>query len=417
MNSSKPLFEAAVIGAGASGMMAAVLLGRAGIKTLLIERRQRGGAKLLMSGGSHCNITHQAVFEKDYGTAQPKTIRNILRSFPVSQTIQFFETIGIDVVEGEGGKCFPSTNRAMSVLESFLRELEHLEVSLKLSALVQRIEKKGDHFRILGEGFEETAQNVILCTGGLSYPETGSDGLGFKLAISLGHKLVETFPALVPLASEDPDWQKLAGISLPCRLNFYQRGTKKVTLTEAVLFTHFGFSGPAILDLSRYWNAEKDNSKKRIEICFFPHYEETAFERELVAQTVRNSRVTVKNYLLRYLPERLSEILVLKSGIEAAATLAHLKKEERRALIQTLFHYTLPISGSLGYDKAEVTAGGVDLEEVDARTLESKLVPGLFFAGEILDCDGRLGGFNFQWAWSSAHAVASGIIHKIQPRS
>ena len=268
------------------------------------------------------------------------------------------------------------------------------------------------YFQVSGEGFSHQATQLVLCTGGLSYPSSGSDGVGYTIAKSFGHHFIETSPALTPLTTSDPDWKALSGLSLPVSLTFFSNGKKEIFYTGAFLFTHFGFSGPVALNISRHWIRASKEFPKKIEINFLPAEQEDKFREQLKKSREDKPIRAVKNILTKILPARLIETVFSKLKISADLKTNQLARETRESIIQFLFHHELPVNGAIGYTKAEVTAGGIDLREVNSKTLESELRPGLFFAGEILDVDGRIGGFNFQWAWSSGFVVGSHLARQ-----
>ncbi len=413
MTESMTKYDVAVVGAGAAGLMAAVWCGRLGLKVLLLDGREKFGAKILISGGTRCNITNRQVSEKDFKSNSPRVVRNILAALPPVKAVAFFNEIGIEVVEEAGGKYFPSTHSGKTVLESFVREIEKLQVDLKVPVKVAGIAKENGYFKISGNGQNFYAKTAVLTTGGLSFPATGSDGSGYEIARSFGHSLVETSPSLTPLETNDRDFKKITGISLPVKLIF-QSPEETASYEGSFLFTHFGFSGPVVLDISRHWIRAADKARARIFVNFFPGHSDEELRELFIeeAQYGQESKFLGK-FLSQALPARFVSLFLYKLNIDPQIPLNDLRREEREKVIQTLLHFPLPVSGSLGYAKAEVTAGGVDLAEVDPKTLESKKADGLFFAGEILDVDGRIGGFNFQWAWASGYAAACAVKKKI----
>lgn len=356
-----------MVGAGAAGLMAVIQAARSpgSPSVLLLDTRAKIGAKILISGGTRCNVTNRQVNPLDYHGGPTHFVKHVLEAFTPAQTIRFFESIGVDLVLEPTGKYFPTTHSGRTVLEALLSALEKAGAELETGSRVAAVTKKENGFEVTvhtaaGKRPTLLARQVILATGGLSYPETGSDGMGFKIAESLGHTIVPTAPALTPFVTQDKDWPILTGVTVDTELSFYENGKKKASTRGAMLFTHEGFSGPAALDLSRHWTCS-ESADKRVEADF------------------------LEGFKKKDLPQRLVNILRNKNGLEA----------------QSLRHCDLSVSGVIGYKRAEVTAGGVNLKEVSVGTMESKKVPGLYFAGEILDMDGRIGGFNFQWAWST----------------
>lgn len=357
-------------------------------KILLVDRREKIGAKILISGGTRCNVTNRAVSPSDYCGGPPHFVKHVLEAFSPEETIRFFDSIGVELVLEPTGKYFPVTHSGKTVLEALLAEVGRLGVELKTGLSIDEVRRTKDGFEASGI----PAKKIALTTGGLSYPETGSDGTGYRIALSLGHSLMKTVPALTPFTTDDADWQSLSGITLAAKLYFYKNGKKTAQAEDSFLFTHFGFSGPAALDLSRHWMKASPDEKRQVFISFLPEQSETTVREALERRKVSNPNQSFKRALIAEfgLPERLVDVL--------------LKKYSGKNLTQTihfLLHGPLPVTGVVGYKKAEVTAGGVDLSQVRVSSMESKIVPGLYFAGEILDVDGRIGGFNFQWAWSS----------------
>jgi len=401
------IYDVVIVGAGAAGLMCAIQCPRPGAQILLLDGQREIGAKILMSGGTRCNVTNRTVSESQYHSGSSLLVKRILAAFPPAKTIPFFKNLGVSLQEEPGGKLFPKTHDAKTVLEALKTAVMAKGVKLQTNFKVTQVLRTEHGFSLRGAGWECETLCLVLCTGGLSYPTTGSDGTGYTLAHALGHALTPTTPALTPLMSPDPDWRTLTGLSLPCRLTFWEGGRKKEVYEDPLLFTHFGFSGPVALDISRHW-VRSDKSDKKIAANFLPHIPEERLRKELV-QTGGQGRKTVAVLLAKYLPDRFVEVFLKKMGIEQRVTLAAFKREDREKIIRFLHHYPLEVNGVYGYRKAEVTAGGIPLSEVHPKTLESKIQPGLFFAGEIFDVDGQIGGYNFQWAWSSATVAALGV--------
>ena len=402
-------WDVLIVGAGPAGLMAAIPCAEAKLKTLVLDGSATIGAKLLISGGGRCNITNLKVSEKDYQTGAPRTVRNILRAFPPERVLEFFKGLGVEMVLEEGTKYFPEEQSAKVVLQALLQASRRAGVVTQKGKKVQTVSKGRGIFHVSGEGFEYLAKALVIATGGLSYPGMGSDGSGFLLAKSLGHSLVPTIPALTPLITDDADWKNLAGITLSVRLSLIADGKKTAQSDGAMLFTHVGFSGPVVLDISGSW-IRCGTKLKELVANFLPAYREADIIAELARSVATHPDRSWKRSLIQYFPERLVEVLLKKCGIDPRKQLDQIPKKEREAFLRLLFQFPVKVTGSQGYEKAEVTSGGVDLREVDAKTLESNLCAQLFFAGEILDVDGRIGGFNFQWAWASGSVVGRSIV-------
>lgn len=406
----------AVVGAGAAGLMAAISAARSNsvLKINLFDSREKIGAKILMSGGTRCNVTHREVLPQDYQGGSRNFIKNVLHAFDAERAKQFFKEIGVELVLEETGKLFPATHSGKTVLEALVRESKSRHVELISGVKITQVRKEKDFFILkgrnkAGEYQEWAAQRVVLTTGGLSYPETGSDGAGYEIAEAFGHTLAPRYASLTPLTTEEAVWKMLSGVALEVRLSFYLRGKKIESFQDSFLFTHFGFSGPAAMNVSRFVEAHLAEKNWHVEACFLPHTRREDFEKHLVGQRKSGPLRKLKNLLAEdyLLPQSFVERALQKNKIKETLILNQLKGAEQDVLTDFLYRYKLPVSGTLGYKKAEVTAGGVRLEEVQYASMESRKEPGLHFAGEILDADGRIGGFNFQWAWSTGYIAGT----------
>lgn len=420
--------DVAVLGAGAAGLIAGVRAAECGARVLVLEKNRRAGVKILMSGGTRCNLTNarglrrlEAVSGPIDPAFNPSACRGIraiqeafagggaflgpaLRQFDVDQTVRLFESAGV-VTKVEGnGKIFPASDRAVDVLDALVKRLDRSGAAFRGQSPVLTIEQRdaarGFHVGLAGSSI--TARRVILAVGGQSYPGCGTSGDGYEVAKRLGHSIVETRPALVPIRVE-PDWvASLRGLSLPdvtvsVRLPSGQLLQER---REALLFAHFGLSGPAILDVSRAVARHDGPEHLLLQIDFFPGVNREALDAH-IQMACRQGKQSILSILAADLPHRLSECLVDAAGIPLGRGGSDLSRAERQRLVTTLKALTLPIQGSLGFEKAEVTSGGVMLDEVDPRTMASRIVPGLFIIGEVLDLDGLIGGYNFQAAWST----------------
>jgi len=400
-----------IVGAGAAGLMTAIWAGRTAQanktpkKIILFDSKAKIGAKILMSGGTRCNVTNREVTSADYEGEPRHVIKHVLEGFRPEETRQFFQEIGVALVLEPTGKYFPETNSAQTVLTALIEEMRRVDVDLRTQARVTQIKKieQGFRLQLVDQDAALIAKQVVLTTGGLSHPTTGSDGAGYVMAKQLGHTARPTFPALTPLMTTDKIWQSLSGIAFPMTLSFYQNGKKQKERTEAVLFTHFGFSGPAALDISRYWASAEKESAPQIVARFLPEQNEESLKQLFKTGRKKFPTQQLHNFFLKQtsLPARFLEAIFTKLKINGETVLAELSEKTIKQLIQGFLYYPLEVSGVYGYQKAEVTAGGVDLREIHPATMASKKMPGLFLAGEILNVDGRIGGFNFQWAWST----------------
>jgi hypothetical protein len=398
--------DIAIVGAGAAGLMTAIAAaGENGParSVFLLDSRKKIGAKILMSGGTRCNVTNVKVTPADFEGGPKHIVKHVLEAFTPDETMKFFEGIGVHLVLEPTGKYFPTTHSGKTVLEALVKEAEKRGVRLLTDARVKDVRKEGDLFILSGGTGEIIARKVILTTGGLSYPETGSDGRGFEIAKSFGHSIVRTVPALTPLTTEDAGWKGLSGVAVETRLSFYEEGRKRAERAGALLFTHFGFSGPAALDISRYFASCEKAHSPSIVASFAPAETEESLGKRLAAFQKKHPQKMMKSFLTEELrlPESFVDVFLRKIEMDPKTPARRFPRAAGGRFIHWLLNYPLEVTGVVGYKKAEVTAGGVDLKEIRHATMESRRVPGLYFAGEILDVDGRIGGFNFQWSWSS----------------
>lgn len=389
-----------VIGAGAAGLTAAIFAARGGRRVLLLEGTQKPGQKILISGGGRCNILPGRASHLDFHSdGSPNTIRKILAAWPLPEVRRFFEDdLGVALaLEEESGKLFPASNRARTVLDALLAAAQAAGAELRPGARMVGMERAGDSWRVrLESGERLDAARVILATGGLSVPGTGSDGAGLRIAAELGHRLIPTYPALTPLTTASEAHKTLAGVSLPATRVSAPRPDGKgiVTYRGGFLFTHRGYSGPAVLNISHVPVRSTFVGGPRPAVSV----QWTRFDRSGWDEELRGGLGPVAGTLRKHIPERLALALLDEVGI-THARLGQLKREDRLRLVDALTDYRLPWSGHEGYRVAEVTGGGVALDEMNAATLESRVAPGLHLCGEILDAFGPIGGYNFLWAW------------------
>jgi hypothetical protein len=364
-----------------------------------------------MSGGTRCNVTHDVITAADYHGGSRHVVARLLREFSHEDTVRFFAELGVELKREETGKLFPVTDDANTVLDALVRECTARGVRILTGRKVVAIERAAGGAGFLlttAAGETHTARAVILTTGGLSYPRTGSDGTGYQLAQALGHSLTPTSPALTPLEASGDLHARLRGVTLPVELTVVVAGKRFWRGTGSFLFTHFGYSGPVALDASRHVVREGWHAPVEVHANFLPGETPEACDASLLAEAAHEPRRSLLGTLRTRLPERLSEELLSEVGVPAERALAQLTRDERRRLVRALTAFVLPVTRVMGYRKAEVTAGGVPLAEVDPSTLESRCAPGLYLAGEILDVEGRLGGYNFQFAWSTGWVAGRG---------
>ena len=397
-----------VIGAGAAGTMAAIFAAESGAEVTLVERTRDGGRKILISGGGRCNVLPAHLDESRFVTdSSPNTLRKMLRSWPLDEQVAFFERrLGIPlVVETETMKRFPASHRARDVRDGLLACARDQGVTLLFDTPVTTFTPAAAGWRVERErGAAIDADALIVATGGLSVPNTGSDGTGLRVLEALGYEMHPTYPALTPVTASEPAFAALAGVSLTVTLTA-KDARRTATATGGFLFTHRGYSGPSVLDVSHVIARSGSATGDRAAIAVrWSALGESQWEERLRPQKTR----TVLGAVRAELPDRLATTLVSLAGVDPARVLSELRREERLRLVEALVRGSLPWTGDEGYRKAEVTGGGVSLAEVDPRTMESRRHAGLFLCGEVLDAFGPIGGYNFAWAWATGRAAGIG---------
>ncbi|MDQ2809919.1 MAG: NAD(P)/FAD-dependent oxidoreductase [Chloroflexota bacterium] len=402
----------AVIGAGAAGLTAGIWAARSapGCRVLVLDGARTLGAKILVSGGGRCNVTHDSVDVTAYAGSTRPAIAGVLRRFAVPQTVAFFRELGVELKREETGKLFPTSDSARTVLQALLTGAERAGALVRHPCRVETVEQAGDGFRVAGPWGTLAARAVILATGGKSLPKSGSDGHGLAIAQALGHTVTpHLFPALVPLLlPADHPLCALSGIAVPATLELWTGGGKRLqAFSNATLCTHFGLSGPAPLDMSRYWTAARlADPATLLTANWLPDQSLDAVDAALQGL----ARTTVLTWLRASLPDRLARTLCDLAGIDPLLPGHALTRPQRQALVRTLTRLPLPISGDRGYNYAEVTAGGVPLAEIHLPTMESRRCPNLYLCGELCDVDGRIGGYNYQWAWASGYVAGTSVM-------
>lgn len=385
------IYELAIVGVGASGLMCATLAPRG---TVILDHNSEIGRKLLLTGGGKCNFSNRQVTAQDYFSQNPSFCRSALARFRPDDFLSFIEEDKIPYEERDHGKLFAFSSETIRQL--LFRRAASRRVEWKLNCEVKSAKKNGEIFQIATNQGVIEAKKLVIATGGLSFASVGASGIGYEIAQFFGHSIVPCSPALVPLEWDENSLSRfhdLAGISVEVEI-----ATEKRKIKEAILFTHNGISGPAALKISLFW--QEGNP---VTITFID--EKTARER---LDAGRKNGLSLLNAFSGSLPQRLLRAIF---GDFAVQKIAQLSKKNENEILNHLLRWSYIPSKSAGYKRAEVTRGGVDTREISSSTMESKLVPGLYFIGEVLDVTGLLGGYNLHWAWASAHAAGLAISH------
>lgn len=408
-------YELIVIGAGAAGMMAAISAAENGIpgeKILVLERNEKPGKKIYITGKGRCNLTNACETEELFRNIprQSKFLYSAFYTFTNDQVIEFFERAGMKTKVERGNRVFPVSDHASDVIGALKRMLDRLNVQIEYHARVQKLHMT-DAGMMCGVSLENgtyyAANCVLIATGGKSYPATGSSGDGYLLAQSLGHTVTMLRPSLVPFTAADEDIKQLQGLAPKnVRVRIYDPKQAAKVLFEdfgEMLFTHFGVSGPLMLSASAVVNDEIEKGDLTLVIDWKPAISEEQLDKRILKDFEENKNKQFKNALAGLAPAKLVPVLITRGGISENKKVNEITREERGALIRCLKEFSVTLTGLRGFNEAIITRGGVSLKEVDPSTMESKLVNGLYFAGEVLDLDAFTGGFNLQIAWSTGY--------------
>ncbi len=412
-------WDVIVIGAGAAGLMAATESATRGRRTLLLEKNRRPGVKILISGGTRCNLT-QATDKRGIVKAyreQGPFLHSALAVLGPEDLVKLIEDEGVPTKREETGKIFPVSDRALDVVNALMQRLERSGATILFEKSVDRIERAGEQFAVIVGEERFLAASLLITVGGKSYPGCGTTGDGYAWCEAFGHRIVPLRPALVPITTNDPWVLRLTGLTLPdIVLRIAEpagteqpvepkKGKKKSPWLDerrgSLLFTHFGLSGPVVLDISRTVTGHPEPTALDVVCDFVPDIRADDLDAGIREQCAAAGKKQVGGVLQKWIPHRLAEEIFQLAGVSTELRAAEMSKAARAQLVKWIKEARIRVSGTRGYAKAEVTAGGVDLAEVDSRTMQSKLVPGLYFAGEILDLDGPIGGYNFQAAFST----------------
>ena len=398
-----------VVGGGAAGMMAAIFAARNGQNVTLLEKNEKLGKKIFITGKGRCNITNASEIEDLFSAviSNPKFLYSGFYSFTNDQVIHFFEELGVATKIERGNRVFPVSDHSSDVIAALAREMQHLKVKVQLHCEVKELlinnerEIKGVR---LANGKKMTADAVVVATGGISYPSTGSTGDGYRFARNCGHKVTELFPSLVPMEVKEWYAKELQGLSLK-NIEIHITDGKKKLYDEfgEMLFTHYGVTGPVILSASSIVGKTLEKKELVLHIDLKPALTEEQLDKRLLREFEANHNKQFKNAIDSLLPAKLRPVIIELSGIEEEKKVHEITKEERLNLLRLIkdFHMTLP--GLSGYTEAIITKGGISVKEIDPGTMESKLIKNLYFAGEVLDLDAVTGGYNLQIAWSTGY--------------
>jgi predicted Rossmann fold flavoprotein len=406
-------WEVVVVGAGAAGLLAAARAAERGKQTLLLEKNKKPGAKILMSGGTRCNITHAtdaAGIVAAFGRPG-RFLHSALAALSPSDLVALIESEGVPTKVEPGGKIFPASDRAADVLAALSQRLRRSGCEVALAEPLASLAASSDRFELTTSKRRLTAGRVIVTVGGRSYPGCGTCGDGYAWLASLGHTIVPPRPALTPVTSGGAWIAALGGVTVPdVNVRVTPAGMKNCIAASrgSFLFTHFGVSGPAVLNISRAVTGYAHPSDLVLECDFLPGVSADLLDQDLGQAFSAEGRKQVESIVAHWLPRRLADAMVKNADL-AGRLAAEVSRENRRRLAGAIKGTPIPVSGTLGFKKAEVTAGGASLEEIDSRTMQSKLVPNLYLAGEILDLDGPIGGYNFQAAFSTGWLAGESV--------
>ncbi|MEG6520585.1 NAD(P)/FAD-dependent oxidoreductase [Desulfotomaculum sp. 1211_IL3151] len=410
---SKSKNKIIVIGGGAAGLLAAIVAGRCDAHVTILERNQRVGKKILATGNGRCNLTNMEMDIGHFHGSSPKFAITALQQFNNYQAIEFFEQLGISHKVEERGKVYPFSNQASSVLDVLRHELERLEVETIVEAEVKEIKKNKNGFDVtIKNGDNFFAHKVILATGGKAAPNLGSTGSGYQLAEKLGHRLVEPYPALVQLKLAESFLKQIKGIKIDGEAAIIVHKRPMAQAQGEILFTEYGISGPPIFDLSRtaaQWLHK--NKQVWLKVSIITHLSREELAQYILKRFQDNPTKNLVFSFVGFINKQLIPVLLKQAGIrDINKKVAEVTSAEREKILDILQDWQFEVIGTNTWTAAQVTAGGVDVRDINPQTMESKIVPGLYFAGEIMDIDGDCGGYNLQWAWSSGYAAGRNAV-------
>ncbi|MDP4208525.1 MAG: NAD(P)/FAD-dependent oxidoreductase [Bacteroidota bacterium] len=416
-------YDVIVVGAGAAGLIAAGRAAELGAKVLLIEKMERAGRKLLITGKGRCNITNEAPMSEFFKHIYPngRFLKHAFATFFAGDIVKLLADHDVETNVERGGRIFPVSNLSADVVQALLRWVNKNRVEIRYGTKIEKLIVSDGRIcgiEVLSSGKTETleASNVIVCTGGSSYPATGSNGEGYKLSKAVGHSIEPVLPALVPLETEGDLAERLQGVSLKnVNAVVWVNGKKQKEEFGEMLFTHFGLSGPIILTLSRFVVDElRKNNKVEISVDLKPALDEQKLDARLIRDLNEHGKKRIANIFSEWLPSKMIPVFIDLAGVDATKECHQMSAKERRKIMLLMKDLRFKVTGNRSFKEAIITAGGVSTKEVDSKTMESKFVKGLYFAGEILDLDADTGGYNLQIAWSTGWLAAQSSVNSLQ---
>ena len=413
------IYDVVVIGGGPSGMMSAIKAGESGAKVILLEKNDHLGVKLLCTGKGRCNITNNTSdlkeFIKQFGK-NGKFLFSCLHNFNIKNTIDFFENGGLETQAERGNRIFPKNGNALDVLKILINYLKQSKVEVRTKFKIAKIIVDKDKItKVIGQDKQEiVGKNYIICTGGKSYPLTGSTGDGYKWANQMNHSIIEPLPALSPIIVKEKFVKNLEGLSLKnVNISIYKDNKKIDSRDGEAIFTANGMSGPIILDMSKKIKMElEEKNNLKLKIDFKPALDFDKLNKRIIRELAVDNKKMFKNILTSLLPQKMIPVIIELSKIDPNKQASVITKLERNRLVHLLKEFELTVTGLLGFKKAIITSGGIDLSEIDPTTMRSKKISNLFFAGEIINIDGPTGGYNLQVCWSTGQLAGKNAVKK-----
>ena len=406
-------YTAAIIGGGSAGLCAAVFLARRGVDVIVFEKAARVGRKLIATGNGTCNITNLHADENYYHGAPASFVKTVLQRFSPQDALRFFSTIGVECTVRENGRVYPLCGQASAVLDCLRLELDSLGVEEHCGEAAMEVQKRGNNFTLRTNADDYTCRNLLVCAGGAASPSLGGGNDGYSLLISMGHTKTPLFPSVVQVKTDTAFVKAVKGIRVDGEICWQLNGKKTESQRGEILFTEYGISGPAVMQISRLVGDWERRKKGELTACInlLPDYAENELI-SLLSDRLRlngSDQRTTEDYLTGLLNKRVGQTIVRVAEIPLTKLCRDLTQQEVLRIARIIQNWQIPVTGTQGMGGAQVTAGGITATEFDPTTLMSRLVPGLFAAGEVLDVDGDCGGFNLQWAWASAFTAANAI--------